>query len=387
MTTSTSITLGATGAVVSSIEEIYSGVLQNANDTAPTIATDMPAELVAAIVQTSAYAIKQCADMAGLVINSVTPYGVNDFMLLAQGAQYGFEINEFSRTSVYVVFSGVAGSVIPKGTVISDGTHQYQTVDQDILSGGGAATIYAQATVDGAWAVPVASVVNVITSFPVGYGITCTNTAAGYPSNGGETIPEYRGRILAAFKINAVATIPYLKALLYALGIPKRLVSVAANLQNIYIGGTFDNYQAANAIFNSGINYASLLGTTTVTITDYPNSYPIKFTIAASVLPSLQITWKTDLAGISAPAVAAVVKTAMADHMNSLPIGEGLNGVTMTNIFLTAVANIMDKQHVTSLAFTVSYDGVSITPSDSVYVLAANKYLLATTSNVGVTAI
>lgn len=379
------VTLTSSGAEVTPINDIYQGVLDNAINKSPGVAVDMPAELVSAMVQTTAYGIKQAADYYALAVNTFSPYGLNEFMLLAQGAQMGFVLNEFNRTSVVVKFLGVNGVNIPQGTLVSDGTYQYQTAYAGIVSGG-FVEILCYATTDGSWAVPAGSVIYIISSFDVSYGLTCTNLLDGTPSSGSETIPQYRVRVLTGLQVNAIATVPYLKSLLWGLGIPQRLVSIDSNITHVYVDESANEFNVANAIWQSGVNIDVLAGTTTVTIQDYPDSYDINYTKASEVTAAISVVWKSPLTNISSTAMESAIKTAVAPYVNSLAIGYGFNSQAATLIILEAVASIVDKQFVTSLAFTVSYDGTPITPTDSLYELAnPNEYLSISESAITVT--
>lgn len=385
MTNIVDVTLTSSGAQVTPFDDIMQAVIQNATEKSPGVAVDVPAELMAAWAQTTAYGIKMAADYYALSANSFSPYGVNEFMLLAQGAQLGFTLNEFNRTSVVIKFMGVDGVRIPRGTLVSDGTYTYQSSIDGIISGG-YVKVLCYATTDGSWAVPAATVVYVSTSFDVSYSVTCTNLNDGTPAGASETIPEYRARVLTALQVNTTATTSYLKSLLWALGIPQRLVSVDSNITHIYVDETADTFNVANAIWQSGVNIDVLDGTTTVTIQDYPNSYNIKYTKAESVLGTIDIEWKSPLTNISNTAVESAIIAAVKPYVNGLAIGYGINGTALTTVIIEAIASIVDKQNVTSLTYTVAYDGAPITPTDTLFALSnPYDYLVITEADITVT--
>ena len=385
MTSVVDVTLTSSGAQVTPYADINQAVIQAATELSPGVAVDMPAELVAAIAQSVAYGIKAAADYYALSTNTFSPYGVNEFMLLAQGAQLGFTLNEFNRTSVVVKFMGVNGVRIPRGTLVGDGTYTYQSSIDGIISGG-YVEVLCYATTDGSWAVPAATVTTVLTSFDGSYSITCTNLLDGTPAAGSETIAEYRVRVLTALQINTTATTSYLKSLLWALGIPQRLVSVDSNITHVYVDETANEFNVANAIWQSGVNIAVLAGTTTVTIQDYPDSYNIKYTKANSVVPTIAITWKSPLTNISNTAVESAIIAAVVAYINALAIGYGINGTALTTVIIEAIASIVDKQNVTSLTYTVDYDGTPITPTDTLFELSnPYDYLVITEADITVT--
>jgi hypothetical protein len=385
MTNVVDVTLTSSGAQVTSYDEINQAVIQAATELSAGVAVDMPAELMSAIAQSTAYGIKQAADYYALATNTFSPYGVNEFMLLAQGAQSGFTLNEFNRTSVVVKFMGVNGVRIPRGSLVGDGTYSYQSSVDGVISGG-YVEILCYATNDGSWAVPAATVTTVLTSFDGAYSITCTNLLEGTPAAGIETIPEYRARVLTALRVNTTATVSYLKSLLWALGIPQRLVSIDSNITHVYVDETVDKFNVANAIWQSGVNIAVLAGTTTATIQDYPDSYDIKYTKAAPVEAAIAIVWKSPLTNISNTAVKSSIIAAVMPYVNALAIGYGINGTALTTIIVEAIASIVDKQNVTSLTYTISYSGTPITPTDTLYVLPnPNEYLTILESAITIT--
>jgi len=238
--------------------------------------TVLPGGLIEDLASTATYAIALCDSAAVETINSLTPYGANPYILKQLGAIYGVAPGVTTNTSVYVTFSGTVGVQIPRGYLVSDGTHQYQVQDDGVVgSGGSSLPLYCVATQSGSWAVPASTVNQIISSIPPGVTLTCNNVQDGTPQAAPQTEAEYASLVLQAGLVSGKGTASILKTLLSQVpGVQPRLISVRqrASLWEIICGGG-DSYQVANAIYDSGIDISALTGSV-ISVTGITNANP-----------------------------------------------------------------------------------------------------------------
>ena len=233
--------------------------------TNPGYTANLPGSLIEDISSTDVYALVTCDAAFGELINSVTPYGANAFLLAQIGAMLGLQPGLPTNTSVYVVFTCDApGFVIVRGFTVSDGTYQYVIQDGGvILSSGQSAPLYALAVLSGSWAVASGTVNQLITSIPSTITLSVTNPEAGVASTGAEDEISYRSRVLQANLAASQGMPRYLKTLVANVpGVQPRLVSVlqqAGGGWSVIVGGG-DPYAVAYAIYESLFDISTLTG-------------------------------------------------------------------------------------------------------------------------------
>jgi hypothetical protein len=262
---------------------IRAGIVADVSSTNPGYTADLPGSMIEDILSTIVAAVVECDTARVETVNSLTPYGANAFLLQQLGQMFGVPLNQESNTSVFVQFTGTPGFVISKGFTVSDGTYQYTIIDGGIVgsdTGGGTGVtplLFAVATITGSWAIPAGTVTSLSTSVPGGVTLTVTNPSAGIPSVGVETQDQYRAEVLNAQLATCSGTQQILKTLLYNVtGVQARLVSTIQLPLNggweIIVGGG-DPYQVAYAIYKSGIDISSLVGST-LNITNITKANP-----------------------------------------------------------------------------------------------------------------
>lgn len=239
--------------------------------------TVLPGGLIEDMASTATYAIALMDSAAVETINSLTPFGANPYILQELGNIYGVQPGVEANTSVFVVFSGTPGLQIPPGFIVSDGTYQY-TVQEGttIASDGDSPATFCLATISGSWAVPANSVTTIISSIPPAVLLFCTNPQPGTPSAGPESESEYAARVLQAGLVSAQGNASMAKTLLSNIqGVQPRLISVkqvnGGGWEVICGGG--DPYTIADAIYNSGLDISTLVGST-ISITNITNGNP-----------------------------------------------------------------------------------------------------------------
>lgn len=255
---------GATPAVPATVQQT---LLSSVAATNPGYTANLAGILIEDISSTNVAAILACDSSFVELINSVTPYGANQFILNQLGQIYGTQQGQNTNTSVYVVFTGSAGYVVLPGFIVSDGTYQYIVQDGGALSGSGTTAVspplYCVAAITGSWAIPANTVVDLITSVDSSITLSVNNPTAGTPSTGAETVAIYRSRTLQAGLAACNGMPRFLKTALGNVpGVQPRLISVVQQGSGFeIICGGGDPYQVAYAIFTSILDITTLVGT------------------------------------------------------------------------------------------------------------------------------
>src|SRR6516162_10746548 len=250
--------------------------------TNPDYTANLPGSLIEDIASTDTFALVESDSFLVDLVNSLTPYGANAFLLNQLGILYGVDRQPITNTSVYLVFTGPPGYTIAQGFVVGDGTYQYVTQDGGICGlDGNSLPIYALATVPGAWEVQPNTTVQMITSVPGNIGLSVTNPVAGIPSQSGEPISVYRERCWTAGLAASTGMGRYLKTLVGNVpGVQNRLVAVQTEGdQYVVIVGGGDPYQVAHAIWQADFYIPGLTGAT-IEIAAISNTNPIEITTA-----------------------------------------------------------------------------------------------------------
>lgn len=456
--------------------EVRADLTARVEATNPGYTNNLPGGLIEDIASTDVAAILQSDQARVDAVNSLTPYGANAFLLRQLGEMFGIQLGKASNTSVYVQFRGTPGFVIGKGFVVSDGTYQYVVQDGGIIgedegSGTGiSALLYAVSPTTGTWAVGSGTVTTLATSVPNTVTLSVTNPSAGLPSEAAETEESYRTRVMQAQLAASTGTQTLLKTLLNNIdGVQARLISIIQLAGNagweIIVGGG-DPYYVGYAIFRSGIDLASIVGSEltisgitkanpgvattvlnhglttgdviniidsnpsawnvagatvtvispktfsygvntsgfatyvsgaqvtpndrniTVSLNDYPDTYSVTFVNPPQQSVTMTLTWNTSLSNfVSESAVAQAGAPALADYVNSIVVGQPINVFQMEEVFLAAIADIIDPTLVTRMIFSVSINGIGTPVTSGTGVIAgdAESYFLTTSSDITIT--
>lgn len=211
------------------------------------------------------------------LLNSLTPFGSNPFLLVQLGNVYGVPAGQASNTSVFVVFSGSVGFPIPPGFLVSDGTYQYSVqIGGVINSGGSSDPVFCLATIPGIWAVGAGTVSLLVTSVPNTITLSCVNPEAGIPGGTAQTLDQYRASLLQAGLAASQGMTRYLKTLLGNVpGVQQRLISARLQTSPVagweIICGGGDQYAIANAIYEAIFYLPGIVGST-INITGITNA-------------------------------------------------------------------------------------------------------------------
>lgn len=247
---------------------IQAQLLASVAATNPDYTANLPGSLVEDISSTDVAAIVECDSARVDTVNSLTPYGANDFLLNQIGQMLGIEIGQGSNTSVFVTFtSNSPGFVIGKGFEVNDGTYTYVIQDGGTISADGTSPLlFAIADVGGTWAVPPGTVNKISSSVPSSVTLTVVNPEPGLPGADDETAASYRSRVMTGTLAASQGMARYLKTLVDNIdGVQPRLIAA----QKVGVGGSGgfriivgggDPYQVAYAIYTALFNIANLVG-------------------------------------------------------------------------------------------------------------------------------
>ena len=386
------VILTTEGAVPTSPATIRSNIEASVAAQVPGYTANLPGTLIEDILSTQVGGIAVIDQARVDEINSITPYGANEYLLNQMGVLFGLQQGVSTNTSAYVVFTGPVGYVLPQGWIVGDGTYQYILQDGVVIgSSGTTSQVQVIAFESGSWTPAANTITQMISTLPVGVTVTVTNPQAGVPGAGAESVDAYRSRILTAYKATAQGTPSFLYTLLTNLsGVTPRLVSilqVTGGWEVICGGG--DPYEVAHAIYSGVIDLSTIKGSSvsarnvSVTITEGPNSYDITFVNPFSQSVSVTATWNTTLPNFTEVSqVNSLAQTALTNYINSINVGQPLNLLEMDNLFAAAVTSVIDPNYLTTLTYSVTIDGVVVTPNAGTHIISSDPEGYFTASNI-----
>ena len=391
------IVLGPAGMIPAAPADVQTALIANVATTNPGYTANLPGTLIEDISSTDVAAILACNSALVELVNSITPYGANEFILNQLGQIYGVQRGQATNTSVYVVFTGSPGFVIAVGFVVSDGTYQYTIQDGGIIPTSGVSSpLYCLATQSGSWAVPANTVTSLATSVPSTVTLAVNNPSPGTPSAGSQSIDDYRSQVLQAGLAASMGMARYLRTLLGNVsGVQNRLVSVVQSGTNwkIIVGGG-DPYQVAYAIYSALFDISTLVGSSTtirnqtVNINDYPNTYSVVYVVPPVQSVSISLTWNTTSTNaVSATSMATLGSAALVQYINSIPVGAPMNLFELQNAFQIATANVLQTAYLTRMVFSVYINSTLTPPASGTGVIAGDpeSYFLTDSTLITIT--
>lgn len=357
------IVLGPQGMVPASPAAIQQALLAAVAATNPGYTANLPGSLIEDISSTDVGAIVECNQALVELINSITPYGANDFILGQLGQIYGVPVGADTNTSVNVVITGPSGSagfVIAQGFTVSDGTNQYIIPDGGII-GSSLSTppLFAIAVNPGSFAVPANSVTQIVTSVPASVGtLTVTNPQPGTPGAGMPTQEQYRASVLQAGLASAQGMSRFLKTILgNVANVQPRLISVlqqSGGGWEIIVGGG-DPYQVANAIFTGLFDISTLVGSV-LNVSGITNANPM---VVTTVLNHGYATGQvTSLTGVSpggfnytSHAATVITEKTFSVAIDSTGFGAYVSGGVVTPNLRNTTVDINDYPNIYAITF------------------------------------
>lgn len=184
----------------------------------PGYTASLPGSMIEDISSTDT-ASNVLSDLARVeLLNSLSPYGCNVFVLQQLGILKGVPPGVQSNMSVPIVFTGTPNYIIQAGFQVTDGTHTYIVQTGGTTGNSGTSPpLTAVATATGIWTIPANSVTQLATSVPSSVSLACNNPTAGQAGTVVETEQSYRVRVLQAELATCQGTPAFVKTLLMAI--------------------------------------------------------------------------------------------------------------------------------------------------------------------------
>ncbi len=378
------LVMGPAGAIATSVTTLQTNLINGVAAVDPGYTANLPGSLIEDMASTGV-GILATIDQARVdSVNSVTPYGANAFILAQLGAQFGLPQGTPTNTSAYVIFGGTGsgpngsgagtpGLVIPLGTIVSDGTHQYVTQTAAVLGASGfSAEVYVIAVQSGTWAVAVNAINTVVSTVASGVTVTVYNPNTGTPATSAETVQSYRSRLIQAGQVTSAGTVGFVSTLLEAVpGVVARLVAVrqVSGGWEIICGGG-DSNAVANAIYQGVLDLSTLQGSTTtarnitVSLSDAGQIYTVIFVNPPLQTVGITASWNTTQTNFTAGnSVSQVCGPALESYINGIHVGQPINLLDATNVFQAAITPFLPINLLTTLTFAVTINGTAVSPT------------------------
>jgi len=367
----------------------------------PGYTASLPAALITDLASTATGALTLIDQAFVDLVNSVSPYAANVKLTQSLGAIYGVPQGVGSNTSVYVVFTGPVGFVIPKGFLVSDGNNQYAVQNLiTIPTGGVTAPVYCLAINSGSWAVPAGTVTMMVTSVPSTITLTCINPINGLAGLAGQSVTDYRAQVVQAGMFTVQGSPDAFKTATQKIsGVQNRLVSYrqVSTTQWVAIVGGGDPYSVAQAIYESVPDisklttavvdqYGNTPASVTVSISDYPDTYSVGYITPDSEMVNIILTWNTSASNYIDPAAVDNASiTNIVNYVNSVYVGQPINTYTLEQIFVSSLASIIQPELISLITIEVGINGVIVPPNTNTGLVFGGEYSYFTTDATHVT--
>lgn len=123
----------------------------------------------------------------------------------------------------------------------------------------------------------------------------------------------------------------------------------------------------------------------TVSLIDFPDTYSITFVDPPQQTVAMTVTWNTTATNfVSEAAVAQLGAPALADYVNGLSVGVPINLFELQTVFQAAVASVLPTQLLTRMVFSVSINGIGVSPEAGTGIIAGDpeSFFLTTTTDI-----
>ena len=132
--TSVNLSISAAGAQPTPPATLLGELINNVIATNPGYTANLPGSLIEDISSTDVQAMAAIDQACVDLINSMSPFSANAYLLGMLGAQLGIQTGQLSNSSAYVLFTGLAGFTIQNGFIVGDGANQYTVQDGGVLA-------------------------------------------------------------------------------------------------------------------------------------------------------------------------------------------------------------------------------------------------------------
>lgn len=395
------IIINQSGAKPTPPKTLLSKLITNVSAIVPGYSANLPPGLITDLASTAVGAVALIDSAMVDTINSVTPYGSNEPMLMQLGNIYGVPQGVGYNTSVNVIFMGDPGFVIPRGFTVGDGNYQYTVQNITVVpTRGQTDPVFCLANTGGTWAVPGGSVTQIITSVPGSITLSCTNVTAGVPGQSSQPLSSYRGQVMQAGMATAQGVPSFLRTLLQKVpGVQSNLISyrnISAGKWALVVAGG-DPYQVGLAAYSAIPDISVLTGdvvesnghkpeSINVTITDYPDHYNIPIVLPTSQMVTVILTWNTRISDLLDPdSVTASTSTKLVDYVNNVPIGEPINTYQIESLFLDAITPMASPTQISLLEISIGINGLVVPPREGTGLVFGGEYSYFSTNRSHVT--
>lgn len=386
------IIIGAAGIQPTDPAVLYQNYTQQVANLVPGYTVTLPAGLVTDLASTATGALTVIDQARVDIINSVSPYGVNEPLLEELSYVYGTMKTPETNVSVLVVFVGTPGLPISRGFLVGDGNYAYAVVSGFIIPASGQTPpILCVAQETGTWAVPAGSVTTLISSVPAEYTLTCNNQQAGNPPTAAEGLAPFRARMMQEGMFAVQGTPPALKAsVLRVTGTRSSQVAVRQPTTGkwaVVVGAdAADRNEIGYAIFRAMPDISALTndvqnpnGTTperaSVTIYDYPDEYTVPYVVPNSQNVALLIQWSsTQTSFIDQDTVQALARQAIAEYINQITVGDPINLFQVQEIFIDSIVKLAQRQFISRIDINVTIDGEASPPAEGSSLVYGQTY-------------
>ena len=140
--------------------------------------------------------------------------------------------------------------------------------------------------------------------------------------------------------------------------------------------------------YNGGAIITPNYRTIDVSINDYPNTYVIPFVNPPQQTVAITLTWNSTANNIGSPAaVAQLGNTALVNYVNGITAGQPMNLFELQTTFQQAIASIVPPALLTRMIFSVSINGIGVSPETGTGIIAgdAESYFETNSSLVTIT--
>lgn len=118
-----------------------------------------------------------------------------------------------------------------------------------------------------------------------------------------------------------------------------------------------------------------------------PDTYNIVYVQPPQQSVTIQLVYKTTSVNfVSAAAVASLGGPAIVDYLNSITVGQPINQYAMEQAFTAAIINVLPANLISEMDWTVSVNGVEVSPVGLLYNGDPESFFFATASDVTITA-
>ena len=138
--------------------------------------------------------------------------------------------------------------------------------------------------------------------------------------------------------------------------------------------------------YAGGATFSSNPRNVTATLFQNPNSYNITYINPPQQVVTISALWNTILANFTAGAsVNQLAAPAIQSYINSIYVGQPINLLELNAVFQKAVTSVIDAPNITTLQWTVTINGVVVSPSAGTSIIEGDPESYFYCSPTGVT--